>query len=398
MKIHHYIKEESFSKLIDAYKNKRPLHLKNALISDAIDSLMSWDQVNGLLRHARLTAPRFRVHKNGTQIPEIDYTAPRSLRRSDGYNKIVVEKLYEVLRNGGTLVIDAIDELCKSLDLFCFYFEQGYSERIQVNAYMSCGTEKGFATHWDDHDVFIFQISGRKNWFLFGNTRRSPLYTDLHTAESNSAPTDIKWNEVISKGDILYIPRGEWHHAIALDEPSLHLTFGINCTTGISFYSWLQEKLTALDIMRDDLPTLSTNQEIKEHDKKIKEAIINTLQSTFLTEYLQSKKITHNSRSYFSLPYAVENQALPKEENFSVRLNVSFIEDLQINTAQNVLTFKSAKKTYSFSLKTKSFFDLMLDYQSHPYQEILNNQDLKKEQLRNLLSSLVISGLATIEH
>lgn len=70
----------------------------------------------------------------------------------------------------------------------------------------------------------------------------------------------------------------------------MHLTFGINCTTGISFYNWLQEKLTALDIMRDDLPTLSTNQEIKEHDKKIKEAIINTLQSTFLTEYLHQKR------------------------------------------------------------------------------------------------------------
>nr|WP_326813400.1 cupin domain-containing protein [Streptomyces scopuliridis] len=60
---------------------------------------------------------------------------------------------------------------------------------------------------------------------------------------------------VLRPGDLLYLPRGWWHSVAASEgEHSLHLTFGIQTTTGAQLLSWLADDLRRHDVLREDLP------------------------------------------------------------------------------------------------------------------------------------------------
>ena len=46
---------------------------------------------------------------------------------------------------------------------------------VNVNLYASWRRDNGFGLHWDDHDVFILQIAGAKDWQIYPDTAPHPL-------------------------------------------------------------------------------------------------------------------------------------------------------------------------------------------------------------------------------
>lgn len=100
----------------------------------------------------------------------------------------------------------------------------------QVNAYISERGAPGFGRHWDDHDVVILQMTGRKQWTLFEPSDLSPRlgYT------SSRAFGDDYFTTVLEPGLGLYLPRG-WGHEVKgfPGEQSVHYTVGIRHLTMI---------------------------------------------------------------------------------------------------------------------------------------------------------------------
>ena len=95
--------------------------------------------------------------------------------------------------------------------------------------------EQGFAPHYDDIDAFLIQLEGSKHWDLY----KSNDPKDLLALKSSSDFTVLEvqkmtkiWSGVLSKGDILYMPRGIVHQGstkldFIKDQPethSLHVT------------------------------------------------------------------------------------------------------------------------------------------------------------------------------
>ena len=72
-------------------------------------------------------------------------------------------------------------------------------------------------------------------------------------ADYREAETPL-WEGMLNDGDMLYIPRGWWHVATPLDEPTLHLTVGVNNPTGADLLSWFVDRLRASEDVRRDLP------------------------------------------------------------------------------------------------------------------------------------------------
>ena len=91
---------------------------------------------------------------------------------------------------------------------------------VGVNSYWTPPNSQGFAAHYDDVDVFMLQLEGRKVWSLYP----PPLATDV-LARFSSADYDPKATDgssdflkgppahtvVLEAGDTLYLPRG-WVH------------------------------------------------------------------------------------------------------------------------------------------------------------------------------------------
>jgi hypothetical protein len=101
----------------------------------------------------------------------------------------------------------------------------------------------------------VLQVSGRKRWQVYGPTRVNPLPDD---EEAPPKPVDAPvWDGMLEDGDMLYIPRGWWHVAFPVGEPSLHLTVATEPPLGTHLLTWLIAKLRLHAVVRAEIPRLN---------------------------------------------------------------------------------------------------------------------------------------------
>src|SRR5580693_1227302 len=96
--------------------------------------------------------------------------------------KGVTEGLEAVLgdmRAGGTLVLDQLHHREPKLGLLCRVLAAELGHRFQTNIYLTPSSGKGFTPHWDNHDVFILQAVGSKNWKIEKRRRVFPGKNDI---------------------------------------------------------------------------------------------------------------------------------------------------------------------------------------------------------------------------
>ena len=104
---------------------------------------------------------------------------------------------------------------------------------VQVNAYITPAQNQGFAAHYDTHDVFVLQVSGRKKWTVHEPVVTLPTQPWERLAEqvASRATEQPLIDTALEPGDCLYLPRGFIHSAKALGGTTVHLTFGIHAVT-----------------------------------------------------------------------------------------------------------------------------------------------------------------------
>src|SRR5215210_1419868 len=174
--------------------------------------LLPWDRLNETLERHRLDFPRLRLALDGKSLPASSYLRyAQSARQRTPILRLLPNELTKQLRRGATLVLDAADELFEPLRELAEGLEYFFHEHIQINAYAGWQTTRGFDLHFDDHDVFILQVAGRKRWSVYGMTKPYPLAQDRAASEKpEGGPI---WEEMLQDGDLLYIPRGRGHVA-----------------------------------------------------------------------------------------------------------------------------------------------------------------------------------------
>ncbi len=156
------------------------------------------------------------------------------------------------LRDGATLIVNAVHETGEPLRGLCARLAAAFTCHCQANLYASFRATPGFDTHWDEHDVLVVQIAGRKLWRLHGLARVAPVLRA--DPPDHIGPSEVRQERVLEPGDVLYLPRGYWHAAVGLGEPSLHLTIGLTRRGGSEFLHWLADHLLSEEAMRRDLP------------------------------------------------------------------------------------------------------------------------------------------------
>jgi hypothetical protein len=213
--------------------------------------LFGWRQLNAALAEHRLAPPRLKLEKAGRDVTPGLFSA-RANRRGPALQDLDAGVLTQRLRDGATLIIDAVNELSPALGDLCSGLAAELRCACQANLYACWGTSQGFDVHWDDHDVFVLQIEGRKRWDLYGATDAAPARRAA--APSPEAPSNVLDSLTLTAGDLLYLPRGHWHAAIGLGEPSLHLTVGLNRKLGADFLHWLADESLSQALGRTDLP------------------------------------------------------------------------------------------------------------------------------------------------
>ncbi|EFJ41937.1 hypothetical protein VOLCADRAFT_107490 [Volvox carteri f. nagariensis] len=95
---------------------------------------------------------------------------------------------------------------------------------VGCNAYVTPGGGQGLAPHHDDVELFVCQTKGSKKWRLY-----KPVNDfELPSKVSGDLPQDELGEPILevtmNPGDVLYVPRGIPHQAVAQEEGSCHLT------------------------------------------------------------------------------------------------------------------------------------------------------------------------------
>ena len=112
--------------------------------------------------------------KDGTVLP------PSTLTRGGGAgaaiaDQVADDKVLTQLAGGATLVLQALHRTWPPLVDFGSELAAELGHPVQVNAYITPPENRGFAAHYDTHDVFVLQIAGDKHWQIHEPVLPDPL-------------------------------------------------------------------------------------------------------------------------------------------------------------------------------------------------------------------------------
>jgi ribosomal protein L16 Arg81 hydroxylase len=200
------------------------------------DRPLEWSELDSILHLNEPTPQGLQLFNRG-MIPDDAYTEDSSafgLRRRH-LNKV---RFYGYLNAGATLVINRFELLCVAAQRLCTQVAAFATQPATSNAYVSFRGDGTFGNHWDTHDVFAIQLIGRKRWRVFAPTTPLPLSHQTNERSGQACPETPVLDCILDTGDVLYIPRGWWHHVIPLEEGSLHLSVGTYAPTMYDYVMW----------------------------------------------------------------------------------------------------------------------------------------------------------------
>ncbi|HEY6806115.1 MAG TPA: cupin domain-containing protein [Pyrinomonadaceae bacterium] len=355
--------------------------------------LLPWNRLNEILQQHRLDFPRLRLTRDGERLRPETYLRYTTGRRKTSVPRLRQAELTRELSLGASLVLDAVDELHGTLTELAEDLELFFRARIQINSYAGWRTSRGFDLHWDDHDVFILQVDGRKRWVVHGPTIPHPLPGDSKEQKPEGPPL---WDQILNTGDLLYIPRGFWHVAFPLDEPTLHLTVGVHNRTGLDLARWVTERLHTSETFRQDLPLFASAELRAAYLDQIRSELLDQLDDDLLNRYFQELDANTTARARFSLPWSPTPEVLPESPQTLLRWLAP--RPLDLHAKDGIIEFSSQKKRWRFSAAALIILQRLETNRTCSVSELCEaaGPTLPPETVRAFLQELISNGLVAI--
>jgi bifunctional lysine-specific demethylase and histidyl-hydroxylase NO66 len=233
----------------ERYWGREPL-LSSA--GPAFDDLFGLAAVDELLSRRGLRTPFLRIAKDGRIIDPARFTG------SGGAGAEIADQVREdsvaaLFADGATLVLQGLHRTWAPLADLAAQLSADLGHPVQINAYVTPPSNRGFSAHYDVHDVFVLQVAGAKRWRIHPPVLADPLrsqpWTQREAAVKAQAAGPPHLAATLNPGDRLYLPRGWLHSADALGEVSVHLTVGVHPVTRYA----VVEALAALAAQAPDL-------------------------------------------------------------------------------------------------------------------------------------------------
>ena len=241
----------------EQYWGRRPLLTRAAQLPARFDDLLGESAVDELLSRRGLRTPFLRVAKDGDIVAPARYTRGGGAGAGAG-DQVADDMVLQQLDCGATLVLQALHRTWPPLVTFGSQLSGELGHPVQINAYVTPPQNRGFAAHYDVHDVFVLQVAGRKQWRVYSPVLAEPLrdqpWDQRRSAVAQRARETPLIDEVLAPGDALYLPRGYLHSAVAIGELSIHLTVGVHPLTRYQLVRHLLDAAASDPALRMSLP------------------------------------------------------------------------------------------------------------------------------------------------
>ncbi|TQV83241.1 JmjC domain-containing protein [Denitrobaculum tricleocarpae] len=255
----------SFRQLIDPvppekffqdYCHKRPVHIPGQ--AGKFGSVMSWDDLNGILDMAVWSARSLQLSLDRQRIPPAAYCRNTMDRNQMQVLQPDADKLLGFLKRGASLLLNEIETLHPGVRSVMEVIEAAHGGRGNANLYCSWKQRQAFDSHFDRHEVYALQILGEKRWQIYEGRAENPIehpaFLNMPQSEYDRMKGRVADEVVMRPGDLLYLPRGQFHDALASSDASLHVTFSCSEPIGLEWLTKLWELAVRDPLFRADLP------------------------------------------------------------------------------------------------------------------------------------------------
>ena len=288
-----------------------------------------------------------------------------------------INMVQHLISKGASIILNEIERYSAELSSLASYFQKITHGRCQGNLYFSMESHQALGPHCDHHDVFAVHFEGKKVWNIYETIEKNPIN---HTAFKYSEEERIKKagkiidQVTLKPGDLLYIPRGQYHDAVASENGAVHIAFGLTYFKPIDLMSSIWDKFILNEFMRSDIKVDSSSQELKAILARFSKEIEKTINSEKTEEIL--------SRSIKNWPYEIQDYKLKQIVSEGRKYNISKSVNLKkqgldyflTNGKDNVLVPKEFVILTQFIFKQEIFTYkfIVSQFQNIPEQTIKN--------------------------
>jgi ribosomal protein L16 Arg81 hydroxylase len=205
------------------------------------------------------------------------------------------------------VVANHLHRVCPEVGAVTAMLEREFAARTFANVYCSFKGVQAFQTHFDLHDVFAVQAEGEKTWKVWESRADAPV---------NPVPPGDEWEKWLTEsrgkllfeahmkpGDMLYLPRGQYHDALTGDAASLHVTFGVAPATGLALFKLLETALSRESAFRAYLPDARAGAELRERLSKLADRVRTVMTSpAFAVDVLNHQRELGRQPAAYELP------------------------------------------------------------------------------------------------
>lgn len=202
----------------------RDYHEKKAFVAkrkdtDRYSPLLSLARIDELISSIDFQAGSLDMTRADPPIHREDYTFSNGM-----VDRGAIARNFQ---DRATIILPQLHTMDATLAEFCRSLEALFSCHVQTNIYLTPPDAQGFKTHYDDHDVFVLQVSGSKSWRLYNTPVENPYRGENFEPGVHEAGEPVE-EFVLEAGECAYVPRGLMHDALTHgDEASLHITVGL---------------------------------------------------------------------------------------------------------------------------------------------------------------------------
>ncbi|MEM7405296.1 MAG: cupin domain-containing protein [Pseudomonadota bacterium] len=308
------------SMFMDRFYGKRPAHIKGE--ARRFEHLYGWERLNQMLNATpRWDAPRLRLVRDGNPLPPQMFSRPAHDETAGTVMRAVPALVSKYLAEGATINLNEVEQLDEGLAAISAAFALALNCRSNCNLYLSGKDVVAFASHFDPTDVFVLHIAGRKKWRIYENRFEAPAYLDGY--HQGSFPQDyhevhkgrVILQPTLAPGDVLYVPGGFYHDAMALTDMSLHLTFSIEQARGAVLGELLESVMADDPLFRGPLPDPDDEQAHAAHVQTLVENIARRMAMPDVIEHIRARQ---KNQAFWDIPgYTLPSAAL--EDVYRVR-------------------------------------------------------------------------------
>lgn len=235
-----------------------PAHPKSLLAWERLSDLLAvaphWTPGNiALILNRRPVTPEHYMDKAATLDGPVQRADPA--------------KIETFLAMGASLVGNYVEQIAPELRALTDSLGERFAGLTNANVYASFRGVQGFATHYDLHEVFALQCAGTKRWRIYANRAEDPIEPLATGGEEAQRAIDAARGPLAAEvrmapGDMLYLPRGTYHDALAQEGASLHVTLSVAPHSGQIVVQMLREAALADPAFRRYLPDGRTDRAV----------------------------------------------------------------------------------------------------------------------------------------